>query len=391
MPRVVVVGAGLAGLAAADALGRTVCDGPGASVVLVEAAARAGGLAWTEHTADGRYEWGPEGWFPGPELGDLVGRLGLPTVTAAETAGGTRLALRGRLRPLPLQLASGAVPPPTAVAGLVRHGVLGPAAVLRMSAEPLLSRRPRPTASLGHEYRRRLGAQATQRLVAPFAEGVLGSPPDRLAASVMPPPVGRSLVLASLWRPGRSRGGRPGLTAPTDGMSALTEALAGSLADHVELQVATAAREVTRRAGRFVVVTDRGDLDADAVVVAVPPPVASVLVTGLSGEASSALAGIAATTSAVVQVDAPADQLTRLQTVGSGGWLGAPEELPAVSAGSFAGLKWPQLGAPTRLRLVVRRKDLIDGDDADLVDAALDEVRRLLGVDPRPETARVHR
>lgn len=385
-PRVVVVGAGLAGLAAAEGLVHASPPGPAPSVVVVEAASRAGGAVWTEHTLHGRYEWGPEGWFQTPEMNLVIDRLGLPTIAATSTGGATRLALRGRLRPLPLHLASGAVPPPSSVVGLIRHGVLSPAAALRMTAEPLVALGARPAASLGEDYRRRLGAQATRRLVAPFAEGVLGSPPERLAATVVPRPVGRSLVLASLRR-GPARAARARLVAPEAGMSSLVQRLAAD----VDLLLGTAARALVRHGRRLTVVTEAGDLAADAVVLAVPPPVAAGLVAGLATDASAALAGIATTTSAVVQVDLPADQAAVLQSFDSGGWLGAPEERPAVSAGSFAGLKWPQLGAPTRLRLVVRRPDLVSGDDHALGNAALAEAGRLLGVTPLAGSIRIHR
>ena len=74
--RVVVIGAGLAGLAAADALRRE-----GADVVVVEARDRVGGRVWSVPFAGGVAERGAEFVFPGDEvLHATVKRLGLRLV-----------------------------------------------------------------------------------------------------------------------------------------------------------------------------------------------------------------------------------------------------------------------------------------------------------------------
>ena len=71
--RIVVIGAGLAGLAAADALRRE-----GADVVVVEARGRVGGRVWSAPFAGGVVERGAEFVFPGDEvLQATARRLGL--------------------------------------------------------------------------------------------------------------------------------------------------------------------------------------------------------------------------------------------------------------------------------------------------------------------------
>jgi monoamine oxidase len=71
--RIIVIGAGLAGLAAADALRRE-----GADVVVVEARGRVGGRVWSAPFAGGVVERGAEFVFPGDEaLQATARRLGL--------------------------------------------------------------------------------------------------------------------------------------------------------------------------------------------------------------------------------------------------------------------------------------------------------------------------
>ena len=71
--RIIVIGAGLAGLAAADALRRE-----GADVVVVEARGRVGGRVWSAPFAGGVVERGAEFIFPGDEtLLAIARRLGL--------------------------------------------------------------------------------------------------------------------------------------------------------------------------------------------------------------------------------------------------------------------------------------------------------------------------
>jgi monoamine oxidase len=72
--RITVIGAGLAGLSAADALSRE-----GVEVVVLEARDRVGGRVWSAPFAEGVVERGAEFVFPGDEfLHATVRRLGLP-------------------------------------------------------------------------------------------------------------------------------------------------------------------------------------------------------------------------------------------------------------------------------------------------------------------------
>src|SRR5690348_12738048 len=86
-PRVVVVGAGIAGLAAAL---RVAERASGVDLVVCEAGSRAGGVIVTEHAAGYLVEAGPDSFLTEkPEAMRLCERLGLaPGVVAVQTGAG---------------------------------------------------------------------------------------------------------------------------------------------------------------------------------------------------------------------------------------------------------------------------------------------------------------
>ncbi len=74
-PRVVIIGAGVSGLATAYRLGQA---RPGVAVTVLEADGRPGGKVWTEERDGFRLEWGPNGFLDGkPHVARLCRDLGL--------------------------------------------------------------------------------------------------------------------------------------------------------------------------------------------------------------------------------------------------------------------------------------------------------------------------
>ena len=95
--RVVVVGAGIAGLAAAWELTRT----GGVDVTLLESERRAGGVIVTEHVEGFVVEGGPDGFLAGePELPELANELGIGDHLVSQGARGTALWTGKALEPI---------------------------------------------------------------------------------------------------------------------------------------------------------------------------------------------------------------------------------------------------------------------------------------------------
>ncbi len=95
--KVVVIGAGMAGLAAAWELTRT----DGCEVTVYESERRAGGVIVTEHTQGFIVEGGPDGFLAGePELTELARELGIGDQVVNQCARGTSLWTGKELAPV---------------------------------------------------------------------------------------------------------------------------------------------------------------------------------------------------------------------------------------------------------------------------------------------------
>src|SRR5262249_7281133 len=169
MPHIVVVGAGISGLALAYRLQQAV---PDASITVLEQDARSGGKIWTHRQQGFQVEAGPNGFLDTkPGTRDLCEGLGLGDrlVPASDAAGKNRyLLLGGKLRRLPDGLAS-----------FLATDILswrGKAALLGES----FRRRPRPRAeeSVDRFARRRAGPEGADVLAAAVRAGLAARRPD---------------------------------------------------------------------------------------------------------------------------------------------------------------------------------------------------------------------
>ncbi|MGZ4540327.1 MAG: protoporphyrinogen oxidase [Blastococcus sp.] len=388
--RLVVVGAGITGLAAAFEWRRR---RPDDEIVVVEAGDRIGGKLHRVELAGHWYDTGPEAVLARvPEAVDLIEALGLgDRLVAPATTQASVVLSDGRHR-LPAGTVLGV---PASADGL--DGLLSPDGVARVRAEKEL---PALTVdgdvAVGALLRERLGDEVVDRLVEPLLGGVYAGRADELSLAATMPALaarltsaGSVLGAAAAARDAglRSRGDADGpvFATVTGGLGSLPDALVAASGASVRLR--TPAHGLRRTASGFELSIGPAAapelLTADAVIVTAPAPKAARLLGGLVPGAAEPLRGIPYASMAVVAMAFPA------QDVDAGSGLLVPPVAGRLVKGvTVSSSKWPHLaGDAVLVRSSVGRfrdeSELQRADD-DLTAAVVADVADLLGL-ARPE------
>lgn len=399
--RVVVVGAGIAGLSAAWDMSRR---HPEADVLVLEASDRLGGKLCNAEVAGVAVDVGAEAMLARrPEGVDLVNELGLadrllaPQTTAASIVAG------GAAHPLPVRTVMGIPADVAAVraSGLLTAGAL--AAVQHEPAEPPLAPLTDDVA-VGALVRQRFGGEVVDRLVGPLLGGVYAGRADELSLQATIPTLharlanGGSLVAAARSVVGdgtRADTSGPVFASLRGGLATLPQTLAGSGRFTVRIGTTVQAIRRTVEAGFVLVcgpVPSPEVIAADAVIIAVPAAKAAPLLRDMAPAAAAELGAIDSASLAIVTFAfAEADVAL---PAGSGLLVGTQEAV-AVKAVTLLSQKWPGMPADlVLLRVSIGRagetRDL-QRDDGDLVSAVRGDLRVLLGVDAEPVDSLVTR
>jgi len=203
----VVVGAGMAGLAAAEALARS-----GWGVTVVEATGRPGGVLATDREDGWLVERSADNFLATrPEAVDLAERLGLGGQLVGVEAEARRALIwhAGRTVPAPKGFRLLA---PGSIGGILGTPLLSPLGRLRVLAERFVPARSPVAAgdqddeSLESFAVRRLGQEAFCQLVQPLAAGIWTADPARLGmAAACPEFFDMERSAGSLWAGERAR------------------------------------------------------------------------------------------------------------------------------------------------------------------------------------------
>jgi oxygen-dependent protoporphyrinogen oxidase len=317
MKRLVVVGGGISGLAAARA---AVEAAAGAAVAvrvqLFERDRRVGGKASSLREDGWLVEAGPTAYSDGePAMQRLVRAAGFEQelLPASPSAARRYLVRGGRMRRLDANPAR-----------FLSSGLLSPGGLLRLLLEPFLPRRRDGVdESVWQFAARRLGRETAERLVAPVVLGVFAGDARRLSlAAAFPRLAELEREHGSLVRGLLARRGRPGSGGPTGpagrlvsfrrGMQSLVEALAerGGVEMHCGSPV---ERLVPAQGGGYAVGLADGELrPADAVVLAGEPWAMARLLRPLGPSLADLLDGIPCPPLAVVALGFGREGLERV-------------------------------------------------------------------------------
>lgn len=388
---VLVVGGGITGLAAAHALATA-----GVDVTLAESSERLGGKISTERVDGLLIEHGPDAILTARPAGvALCAELGLAADLVPPLAPDTVYVWHaGRLVPVPAGVGSGL---PTRLRPFLASGLFTPLEKLRAALEALV---PRETAvgdiSVGAFLRRRFGDATVERLLGPLVSAVYGAGVDELSLDALMPRLREaerrhgSLVRAGLAARGAVRAPGPGLVTLARGMGSLVDALVARLGRTNILRGVRVDR-IDRAGTRYHAWSADGSrIEADAIVLAAPAPVAARALAALAPDAASALAGIAYRSTAAVTLAYARDQVSRRPD--GHGFVAADGALP-VAACTWSSAKWPGRAGPDTVlvRATVRAEELVALNDADLIVAVRSSLARAIGARGAPGLARVTR
>lgn len=384
---VVVVGGGLAGLTVArDVL----LARPSTRVVVLDASDRVGGKLRRESIGGHLVDVGAESVLAvRPEGVELLAALADPADVVSPTTTSARVWSRGALHPLPRTR----IGIPFADSDV--SGLLTADEEARMRAES-----PAPEVgsdvSVGDYVAARLGDAVVDRLVEPLLGGVYAGRSRSLSLRATMPAVWAtaqqrgSLLASPPVDPGAGQA-RPAFAGLRGGVGRLPELV---LAD-IERRGATVesgviARGVERTATGWSVLTGPTTqprlVEADAVVVAVPPPAAARLLARHAPGASAVLGDVETASVAVVTLAVPVAQVASWQ---GSGFLVPPVDGRGIKASTFSSAKWGWLAAEGEGTAYVRasvgragENATLQRDDADLVALAAREIAEAVGAAP---------
>ena len=419
--RVVIIGGGVSGLAAAHRLVELGGANPPFDVLLLEASGRLGGTVQTHRRDAFLLEGGPDSFISEkPEALGLAERLGLSRrlIETNEKHRRSFVVRGGRLHPTPEGFNLLA---PSRLWPFVTSGIFSWAGKARMALDLLLPRSKsldeKTDESLASFVRRRFGREALERMAQPMVGGIYTADPESLSLRATMPRFlemerkHRSLILAlrrSSPRGRRSNGSAAGSRGASgaryslflsfdDGMQTLTDALAARLpAGGVRLN--TKVENISREgsgSGRWLVRTNGGEvLRAEGVCVALPAHAAARLLGDVEGALARELDEIPYASTATVNLAYRREDIPH--PLDGFGFVVPHVERRSLIACSFSSVKFAGRAPEGHalLRAFVGgalQPEMFDRADAEIVNGVRRDLRLLLGVEREPLFAHVEK
>jgi len=419
MKRIVIIGGGISGLAAAYRVAElSEAHQQPIHLTLVEATSRLGGIIQSQHRDGFILERGPDSFISEkPEAIELARRLGIESrlIQTNEQNRRSFIVRGGRLRPVPegFQLLA-----PSRFWPFVTSDIFSLTGKLRMSAELFLPRRHTNGSddeSLASFVRRRFGREALERMAQPMVGGIYTADPESLSLRATLPRFldmeekHRSLIL-SMWRKARAnrqtgvRGPRYSLFLSFDtGMQVLVDRLSNlrsqiSHLQQIEIKLNARVKKLesaNEHATIWRVTFDNTEtIEADAVCVAVPSFTAAALLTDLAPEVSRHLREIKFASTATINMAYRRDEVAH--KLDGFGFVVPRIENRSLIACSFSSVKF--VGRAPDSHVLFRafvggalQPEMLDLDDTEMVSRVEQDLTELLGISGKPLFSEVAR
>jgi protoporphyrinogen/coproporphyrinogen III oxidase len=408
--RVVIIGGGVSGLAAAHRLVERAVglNGPAPEVLLVERSPRVGGTLSTRRQDEFLLETGPDSFISEkPEALQLAKRIGLEPHLIETTDAHRRsfIVRRGRLLPVPegFQLLA-----PSRLRPFITSDIFSWRGKARMALELLLPRGPGRNGthdeSLADFVRRRFGREALERMAQPMVGGIYTADPEKLSLKATMPRFlemerkHRSLIWA-MWNARRRTG-----AAETRGTSGARYSLFLSFDEGMQMLSDRLARRLPRGAVRLNTNVERLSFDkengrwtihcqgaetlgADALCLALPAYAAGALLRETDAALASELEAIPYASTATINFGWRREAIPH--ALDGFGFVVPFVERRAVLACTFSSVKFK--GRAPEGHALIRafvggalQPEMFALDEEEMTRKVLKDLRELLGVKDAP-------
>lgn len=409
--RIIVVGGGIAGLAAVHRLvelGRDKSEG--VEITLLEAGQRLGGVIATERVDDFLVEGGPDSFITEkPWALQLCERLGIAQRLISTRPGLQKIYVvhRGSLCALPegfLLLA------PTRFWPWVKSPLFSWRGKLRMVLDLVLPRRSadqiEKDESLASFVRRRLGTEVLERVAQPLIGGIYAADSERLSLQATMPRflemerAGRSMILG-LWKERRRRSERGSgarwslFVTPAGGMQELVDALARKLPPGTVRLGVEVKGVASDGKNRWALETSAGEqLPADGVILTCSAYRAARILSGLAPRVADELKSVSYVSTATVSLAYRREDVPH--PLDGFGLVVPAVEARGIIACTFSSQKYSGRApdGSVLLRAFVGgalQAGLFEQDDAVMERSVRRELADLLGVEGPPLFSRIYR
>lgn len=406
MNRIVIIGGGIAGLAAAYYATKII---PEAHIAVIESDSHWGGKITTDRVAfhDSQFiiEGGPDSFLATKPWGvALCKELGL-----GERLEGTNLNLKntyilkkGHLLPIPEGLA---MMIPSDIGSMLRSRLMSTIGKLRMGLDFLLpAKRGIGDESLGAFVSRRLGREVYENLIEPLMSGIYAGDGNQLSlASTFPYLRDLELKHGSLVRGALQmrrqsngkgvQGSRSAFLTLTTGLAEMVEKLVESLtANGAVLRLNTRATSISRLASDTWSVTLDTDeaLEANCIILATPAYISAMLLASFDAELASALQIIPYVSTATISLAYSLSDVPR-ELDGYGYVIPRREGRKALAC-TWTSTKFPHRAPEGHALIRVfigRAGQAIPWNENELFELAKEELKLTLGVTAEPLLSRV--
>lgn len=398
-PQVTIIGGGISGLSTAYYLAQA-----GIPSTLIESRSRLGGVIQTEEVEGCVIEGGPDSFLSiKPAAGELARELGLggEIIGSNDHLRKTYIWKRGRLVAIPDGLA---LMVPTKVLPMLTSGLLSWRTKLRMGLELLHSPAGAPDGdrSVAEFVRAHYGEEAVDYLTEPLLSGIYGGDPNVLSISAILPRFVEmesrygSLtkgVLAERKAARAQAAALPLFRTLKGGLGTLIHSLESSLEGKLRV-ISGRAGSVERSGSGFRIQVNGGWLETDQVVLACEAHSAASLVRPIAPRASELLATVPYGSAMTVALGF--DQSAFPHPLKGFGFLVPKRERRRLMACTWVGTKFP-FRVPDGLSVVrcflggMEDASVLSESDETVVQAVLEELRRIVGLAAPPRFSRIFR